>query len=296
MKVYIDGSFFDDSEAKISIFNYGFLYGYGVYEYIRIYNGRIFRLKEHLERLLYSARTISLIIKIEQSEIEKAIIQTLTINKLINGYIKLIVTIKGDNRLQYNQLKYEYDTTSIIIIAIDTSVCLYTQSLYINGINVITLPLKNVRHDSLDFHIKSINYLNNMLYKMEAIQHNVHDSILLNSEGYIIGCSSSNIFIIKNGIMYTPSIVEGCFDGITRETVIELSRNKLNLIVKETRINIYNLYNADECFITGTIIELIPVVKVNFKYILSGKPGPITIKLMREFKNLVMSTGTPIEL
>jgi branched-chain amino acid aminotransferase len=294
MKVYINGFFFDENEAKISVFNYGFLYGYGIYEYIRIYNGRIFRLKEHLERLYISANIINLIIKIKQIEIEEAIIKTLTINKLLNGYIKLILTVKGNNYLKCTKFKHKYDATSIIIIAINNN--LYPESFYIDGINVITLPLRSVRHDSLNSNIKSINCLNNMIAKMEAIKNNVQDAILLNSEGYIIGCSESNIFIIKDGIVYTPSNSEGSLNGITREAVIELARNKLNIIVKEKRINIYNIYNADECFLTGTTAEIVPIVKVDFKYILYGKPGAITLRIMSEFKNLVMSTGTPIEL
>jgi branched-chain amino acid aminotransferase len=298
MKVYIDGIFVDDYEAQISVFNYGFLYGYGIYEHIRIYNGRIFRLKEHLERLFISAKTINLVINMKQLEIEKAIMKTLVINKIINGYIKLILTVRDNDCCLSAQLKCKYNTTSIIIITIDNNniAYLYPKEFYTNGIKVMIYHLRNLRHDSLNSHIKSINCINNMLAKMEAIQNTAHDVILLNSEDYIIGCSSSNIFVIKNGIMYTPSITEGSFNGITRETVIEIARNKLNIIVKEEKLNIYNIYNADECFLAGTITELIPIVKVDNKCILYEKPGVITENIMREFKNLVMSTGTPIEL
>ncbi|MDR0890519.1 MAG: aminotransferase class IV [Endomicrobium sp.] len=294
MKVYINSKFVDEQEAKISIFNYGFLYGYGVYENIRVYNGRIFRLKEHLVRLLISAKNINLIINITQRQLEQAIIDTLLINNLDNAIIKIILTVKCHPNSINKSLQSEYEATTLIIIATEenNSICCLKQEL--NGINVISYFCSIGRYEFLIPNTKSISYLNNILAKMEADKHNAKDAILLNHEGNIIGCSSSNIFIVKDEIIYTPSSFNGALNGITRETVIELARNKLKFVVQESKLNIYNIYNADECFCTSTTNEIIPIVNVDLRDILYGKPGEITVKIIKEFTNLVMSTGTPI--
>jgi len=291
MKIYLDGKLVEKEDAKISVFDHGLLYGDGVFEGIRAYNGRVFRLKEHLDRLWASAKTINLKIPIQQKDMEKAVIETLLSNELFDAYIRLIVT-RGCGDLGLDPIKCTMPPSLVIIT--DT-ISLYPEELYGKGIEIITVSTRRMTQDSLSPNIKSLNYLNNILAKMEAVRGGAMEAIMLNSEGYVAECSGDNIFIVKNGTLYTPPGPEGALLGITRDAVMELAKNKLKIPVREERISIYNVYNADECFLTGTAAEIVPVVSVDSREIFNGEPGKVTINLIKEFKNLTRSTGTPIK-
>lgn len=291
MKIYLDGKFVEREDAKISVFDHGLLYGDGIFEGIRAYNGRIFRLKEHLDRLWASAKAINITIPIQQKDMEKAVIKTLLANELYDAYIRLVVT-RGRGDLGLDPRKC---TLPPSIIVITDNISLYPEELYEKGMDVITVSTRRIRQDSLSPNIKSLNYLNNILAKMEATRAGVMEAIMLNAEGYVAECTGDNIFLMKNGILYTPPGSEGALMGITRDAVIELAKNKLKISVREERISIYNVYTADECFLTGTAAEIIPVVTADSREIADGKPGKMTVKLIKEFKNLTRLTGTPIK-
>ncbi|MCL1972025.1 MAG: branched-chain-amino-acid transaminase [Endomicrobia bacterium] len=291
MKIYLDGKLVSKEEAKVSVFDHGLLYGDGIFEGIRAYNGRVFRLKEHLDRLWDSAKAINLTIPITKNEMEKAIIKTLIANKLTEGYIRLVVT-RGCGDLGLDPRKCT-EPPSIIIIA--DKISLYPEELYEKGGEIITAATRRIRPDALSPNVKSLNYLNNIMAKMEATRAGVMEAIMLNSEGYVAECTGDNIFIVKNGVLFTPPASEGALIGITRDAVIELSKNKLRVQVKEERVTTYNVYTADECFLTGTAAEVIPVIKTDSRVIGDGKPGKITAKLIKEFKSLTRLTGVPIK-
>ena len=291
MKIYLDGKLVEKEDAKISVFDHGFLYGDGIFEGIRAYNGRVFRLKEHLDRLWSSAKAINLTIPITKSEMEKAVIKTLLINKQTDAYIRLVIT-RGCGDLGMDPKKCHMPPSVIIIT---DKISLYPDELYEKGGEVITASTRRTRPDSFSPNVKSLNYLNNIMAKMEATRAGVMEAIMLNSEGYVAECTGDNIFIVKNGILYTPPASEGALIGITRDAVIELGKNKLKIPVKEERLTIYNVYTADEAFLTGTAAEIIPVVCADSREIGDGKPGKITAKLIKEFKALTRLTGVPIK-
>ncbi|MDR1696141.1 MAG: branched-chain-amino-acid transaminase [Endomicrobium sp.] len=291
MKIYLDGKLVEKADAKISVFDHGLLYGDGIFEGIRAYNGRVFRLKEHLDRLWMSAKAINLTIPITKSEMEKAVIKTLSANKMTEGYIRLIVT-RGCGDLGLDPRKCTLPP-SVIVIA--DRIALYPEELYEKGGEVITVSTRRIRPDSLSPNVKSLNYLNNIMAKMEATRAGVMEAIMLNAEGYVAECTGDNIFIVKNGILFTPPASEGALIGITRDAAIELAKNKLKIPVREERMTIYNVYTADECFLTGTAAEIIPVVCADSREIGDGKPGKITAKLIKEFKTLTRLTGVPIK-
>jgi branched-chain amino acid aminotransferase len=290
MKVYIDGELIEKEDAKISVFDHGLLYGDGIFEGIRAYNGRVFRLKEHLNRLWDSAKAINLTIPISKEEIERDIVKTLLANKLCEGYIRLVIT-RGRGNLGLDPRNCAMP--SIIIIA--DNISLYCQEFYNDGIEIASVSTRRIRQDSLSPNIKSLNYLNNILAKIQATKSGVMEAMMLNPEGYVVECTGENIFLVKNDVLYTPSPSDGALAGITRGAVIEIAKNKLKIPVKEERISTYDVYTADECFLTGTAAEIIPVVVADLRQIASGKPGEITLKLIKEFKSLARLTGTPIK-
>ena len=290
MKIYLNGKFVEKEEAVVSVFDHGVLYGDGVFEGIRAYNGRVFRLAEHIDRLYDSAKAIALEIGMTKSEMEKALLQTLAVNKLDDAYIRLVVT-RGAGDLGLDPANCAKPTVFIIA----DKISLYPDSLYQNGLEVITVSTRRNAPDALSPNIKSLNYLNNIMAKMEAKRAGVLEAIMLNKEGYVVECSGDNIFIVKNGVVITPPASAGALKGVTRNTSIELLKNKLKLEVKEELISTYDLYTADECFLTGTAAESIPVVKVDGRVIGEGKPGKVTLKLLKEFKALTRSTGVPIK-
>lgn len=291
MKIYLDGKLVSKEDAKVSVFDHGFLYGDGIFEGIRAYNSRVFRLKEHLDRLWASARAINLEIPMTKSEMQKALIKTLAANNQTQAYIRLVVT-RGCGDLGMDPKKC-YGTPSVIIITDDIS--LYPKELYDKGGEVITASTRRIRPDAFSPNVKSLNYLNNIMAKMEATRAGVMEAIMLNCEGYVAECTGDNIFLVKNGALFTPPASEGALIGITRDAVIELAKNKLRIPVREERITMYNVYTADELFLTGTAAEVIPVVRADSREIGDGKPGKITAKIIKEFKNLTRLTGVPIK-
>ncbi len=289
MKIYLNGKFVNKEDAVVSVFDHGLLYGDGVFEGIRAYNGRVFRLGEHIDRLWDSAKAIALCIPMTKSEMEKIVLETLKINKLDDAYIRLVIS-RGTGDLGLDPAKCPKPT--IFIIA--DKISLYPDELYTNGLEVITVSTRRTTPDTLSPNIKSLNYLNNIMAKLEAKRAGVLEAIMLNKEGYVAECSGDNIFVVKNGVVTTPPAYAGALKGVTRNTAIELIRNKLKIEIKEDMLTVYDLYCADECYLTGTAAEIIPVVKVDGRIIGDGKPGKITAKVLKEFRNLTRTTGVPI--
>ncbi|MCM8779327.1 MAG: branched-chain-amino-acid transaminase [Candidatus Omnitrophica bacterium] len=285
IKIYLNGKLVNKEEAKISIFDHGLLYGDGVFEGIRSYNGLVFKLKEHIDRLYESAHTLMLTIPLRKEEMIQAVIETLKANRLHNAYIRVVVT-RGEGDLGLDPRKCK--KPNIFIIA--DKIVLYPERYYREGLTIITVPTQRNIPEALNPQIKSLNYLNNILAKIEAINCGVEEAIMLNSFGYVAECTGDNIFMVKNNVLITPPPYVGILKGITRTTVIELAE-KEGIEVKETIITRHDLYNADECFLTGTAAEIIPVVKIDSRVIGEGKPGKITLRLMREFKKLTKTAG-----
>ncbi|HGJ64530.1 TPA: branched-chain-amino-acid transaminase [bacterium] len=287
--IYLNGDFVPKEEAKVSVFDHGLLYGDGVFEGIRSYNGRVFRLDEHLQRLYDSAKVIRLKIPLSIDEMKEKILETLRLNKLSDAYIRAVVTRGvGDLGLDPDKCSKEG-----FVFIITDKIVLYDEQFYKNGLNVITVPTRRNVPEALNPRIKSLNYLNNILAKIEAKNGNVIEAIMLNSDGYVVECTGDNIFIIKNGSLYTPPTYIGALEGITRDAVMEIAR-KIGMNVEEKIFNRYEVYVSDECFLTGTAAEVIPVVMVDGRIIGDGQPGEITQKLTTEFRKLTQNTGTPI--
>jgi len=254
MKVYIDGKYYDEKNAKISVFDHGLLYGDGVFEGIRAYNGRVFKLAEHIERLFYSAKAILLEIPMSPQELTAAVVQSCRRNDIRDGYIRLVVT-RGTGTLGLNPNKCK--NPSVIIIA--GRIQLYPPELYKRGLDIITVATTRNLHSALNPAIKSLNYLNNILAKIEALNGGSEEAIMLNAEGYVAECTGDNIFIVKGGQLLTPPLSAGALYGITRGVVMALARES-GLAVSEPNLTRYDLFNAEECFLTGTGAEIIAVV------------------------------------
>ena len=288
MKIFIDGKFYDESRAKVSVFDHGLLYGDGVFEGIRAYHGRVFKLKEHIDRLFYSAKAILLEIPMTHAALMKATVDTCRKNKLQDCYIRLLVT-RGIGTLGLNPRNCK--NPSVIIIA--GKIQVYPVEMYQRGMDIVTVPTVRNLHSAVNPAIKSLNYLNNILAKIEANNAGVEEAVMLNAEGFVAEGTADNIFVVKNGALYTPPLSAGALYGITRHTVIELAE-AAGLNVTEPNLTRYDLFNADECFLTGTGAELIPVVKIDGRVIGSGQPGPITRKLVEDYHALTKTSGEPI--
>ena len=288
MKIYIDGKFYDEKAAKISVFDHGLLYGDGVFEGIRAYSGRVFKLREHIERLFYSAKAILLTIPMSPAQLTAAVVETCRRNRLRDGYIRLVVT-RGVGTLGLNPNKCRQ--ASVIIIA--GKIQLYPPEYYDKGLTIVTVPTTRNLHSALNPAIKSLNYLNNILAKIEANQAGCEEAIMLNAEGYVAECTGDNLFLVKERQLLTPPLSAGALYGITRATVIELAL-RAGLTVGEPNLTRYDVFNADECFLTGTGAELVPVVKLDGRVIGTGEPGPVTRELERAYHALTNSTGEPI--
>jgi branched-chain amino acid aminotransferase len=286
MEVYIDGKFYPKAEAKISVFDHGFLYGDGIFEGIRLYKGCVFRLEEHLERLEMSAKALCLNMPWTRKEISDIVCESCRRNKLTDGYIRLVVS-RGFGDLGLSPKNCP--TPSIICIA--DSIKLYPEELYTTGMKIITAPTRRVSPAALPPMIKSLNYLNNILAKMEAQQHGFHECLMLNEQGYVSECTGDNVFLIHKGKLITPASHAGALVGITRQVAIEVAQ-ALNIPVVETNITRYDVWNADECFLTGTAAEVIPVIEVDARTIGTGKPGPLTAKILAEFRKKASKEGT----
>src|ERR1035441_6361203 len=288
MKIFMDGKYYSERDAKVSVFDHGLLYGDGVFEGIRAYHGRVFKLKEHIDRLFYSAKAILLEIPMSHAQLMKATVETCRANKLRDGYIRLVVT-RGVGTLGLNPRSCK--KPSVIIIA--DKIQLYPQEYYQRGLDIITVPTVRNLHSALNPAIKSLNYLNNILAKIEANNAGVEEAVMLNAEGFVAECTGDNLFIVKNRALFTPPLSAGALYGITRQTVIELAE-EAGLKVSEPNLTRYDLFNADECFLTGTGAELIPVVKIDGRVIGTGKPGPITRRLEEDYHALTKVSGEPI--
>jgi branched-chain amino acid aminotransferase len=288
MKIYIDGKFYDKKTARISVFDHGLLYGDGIFEGIRAYHGRVFKLAEHVERLFCSAKSIMLKIPLSPEEVTRAVVETCRKNKIREDYIRLLVT-RGVGSLGLNPHKCE--KPSVIIIA--DKIQLYPEELYRRGLDIITVGTVRNLHSALNPAIKSLNYLNNIMAKIEAINGGCEEALMLNAEGYVAECTGDNIFIVKGRQLLTPPLSAGALYGITRLVVMELAQQN-GLAVSEPNLTRHDLFNADECFLTGTGAEIIAVVKIDGRVIGRGKPGVMTEKLVAQFRQLTQVSGEPI--
>lgn len=286
--IYLNGEFVTKEQAKVSVFDHGFLYGDGIFEGIRAYNGRVFKLKEHLIRLYESAHTILLNIGISIDEMEEIVCETLRRNNLTDAYIRLVVS-RGVGDLGLDPQKCPKPS----IICIADQIKIYPQEMYENGLEVKTVATRRTNPDSLSPRVKSLNYLNNIMAKIECSQAGVEEAIMLTQDGYVVEGTADNIFIYRRGALLTPPLSAGCLEGITRNAVIDLAR-KAGIEVREEYFNRHDVYNADECFLTGTAAELIPVIKADGRTIGTGKPGKVFKELLEAFRELTKVDGTLI--
>jgi branched-chain amino acid aminotransferase len=279
-KIYINGKLYDKADAKISVYDHGLLYGDGVFEGIRVYDGKVFRLREHINRLYDGARAIRLEIPMNREQMMDAVNSTVSANPG-RSYIRLIVT-RGAGYLGLDPRKA--GNPQVIIIIDDIS--LYPPELYENGLEIVTVSTIRNHPNALNPRIKSLNYLNNILAQIEAVQAGCFEALMLNHKGEVAECTGDNIFVVKNGILKTPPTDACILEGITRGTVMELAR-AAGTVVQETALQRQDVYAADECFLTGTAAEVVPVVKCDGRAIANGKPGPMTRRLREQFHHLV---------
>jgi branched-chain amino acid aminotransferase len=287
-KIYIDGKFYPEAEAKISVFDHGLLYGDGIFEGIRFYNGRVFRLEEHLRRLWDSAHSIQLKIPMTMREMSDALLETIRQNHLRDGYVRLVVT-RGIGNLGLNPAQCK--SPSVIIIA--ATIALYHEDFYRKGLTIVTCATRRISPAALNPAVKSLNYLNNVMARIEADLAGADEALMLNDAGNVAECTADNVFIVKHGQISTPPVSAGALQGITRSVVFEIAA-KLGIKVLETDITRHDVFVATECFLTGTAAEIVPVVKVDGRLIGSGKPGPVTTRVIAQFREMTRETGTPI--
>jgi branched-chain amino acid aminotransferase len=277
LKIWLDGKLVDEADARISVFDHGLLYGDGVFEGIRVYSGKIFELAAHIKRLYQSAKAIRLEIPLSQSKLVNAIEKTVEANGVIDGYIRLVVT-RGNGTLGLNPFTCE---KSIIFIIAD-NIQLYPEELYEKGLKVISATTVRNHPLAIPPQVKSLNYLNNILAKIEALDSNVPEAIMYNHEGYVAEATGDNVFIVRNGVIYTPPAEAGALEGITRGVVIRLAKEE-NIEVVEKNLTRFDLYICDEFFLTGTAAEVIGVVEIDGRVIGDGTPGPVTKLLRKKF-------------
>lgn len=286
--VYVNGEFVDREKASVSVFDHGFLYGDGVFEGIRAYDGVIFKLDDHLKRLYNMSKALLLDIPLSKEEMTEKICETMRRNNLRDAYIRLVVSRgKGDLGLD----PFKCSNPTVIIIA--DKISLYPEEMYQKGLKIITSSYRRNSIQTLDPQIKSLNYLNNILAKIEAVKAGYPEALLLNVDGYVVECTGDNVFIVSNGILYTPPSAAGALGGITRATVIDIAK-KLGIPFEEKYFSLFNVYTADECFLTGTAAEAIPVTEVDSRIIGEGKPGEITNRIIEEFKKIRTLYGTKV--
>src|SRR6516164_6221 len=282
-KVYINGKLVDKADAKVSVYDHGLLYGDGVFEGIRVYSGKVFRLHEHIDRLYESARHIALEIPIGREQMTQAVLDTVKANAKQDGYIRLVVT-RGAGSLGLDPGK----TSDPQVIVIVDDISLYPVEFYEKGLDIITASIIRNHPNALNPRIKSLNYLNNILAKIEAVRAGCQEAIMLNHNGEVAECTGDNIFIVKHGVLRTPHMVAGILEGVTRNAILELAR-AAKITVHEMALTRHDVYSADECFLTGTAAEVAPVVQCDGRPIGSGKPGPITRQLRERFHQLARS-------
>src|SRR5881275_1123095 len=287
-KIYIDGKFYSEANAKISVFDHGLLYGDGIFEGIRFYNGRVFRLEEHLHRLWDSARSICLEIPMTMRNMTEAVLETIRQNHLREGYIRLLVT-RGIGNLGLNPTQCK--SPSVIIIA--ATIALYHQDFYRKGLTIVTCATRRSNPAALNPAVKSLNYLNNVMARIEANLAGADEALMLNDAGNVAECTADNVFIIKDSQVFTPPITAGALRGITRSVVFDIA-GEFDTNIVEADFTRHNIFVADECFLTGTAAEIVPVVKADGRLIGNGKPGPITTRTIARFREMTRETGTPI--
>jgi branched-chain amino acid aminotransferase len=286
--IYLNGKYVSKDEAVVSVYDHGFLYGDGIFEGIRIYNGNIFKCKEHLDRLYDSAKSIMLDIPLSYEEMQEALVETVQRNELRSGYIRLVVS-RGFGNLGLDPRRCP--KANVIIIVEQLSI--YPEEAYVNGLRTVSVSTRRNVPDALNPKIKSLNYLNNILVKIQANLADVGEAIMLNSQGYVAEGSSDNIFIVKKGIVYTPPTYCGALEGITRQAIMEICERD-GIPLKEQPFTLHDVYVADEVFFTGTAAEVIAVREVDARIIGSGKAGPITTRLLKEFREIVEVDGVKV--
>ncbi|MDR3181318.1 MAG: branched-chain-amino-acid transaminase [Planctomycetaceae bacterium] len=278
MQIYISGQFFDKNDAKVSVFDHGFLYGDGIFEGMRAYNGKVFRHQQHLDRLWDSAKSIFLEIPMTKEAVEQAVNETLQVNNLKDAYIRLIVT-RGNGTLGLDA--HLCSEPKVIIIAAELA--LYPKEYYEKGLEIVTASTIRTNPGMLSPQVKSLNYLNNIMAKIEGHQAGCIEVLMLNAKGEAAECSGDNIFIYKNGTLHTPPAEAGILEGITRRAVLEIAESA-GMKVKIAPMTRHDIYTADECFLTGSAAELIPAVKLDGRIIGTGKPGPVMQDLLKKFQ------------
>ncbi len=286
--IYLDGQYLAEEEARVSVFDHAVLYGDGVFEGIRAYHNRVFKLKEHLIRLYESAHTINMKINLSMDEMEEVVLETLRRNNLRDAYIRLVVTRgKGDLGLDPR------NCIGPTVFCIASKIRLYPEEFYLKGLETATVATRRNLPEACNPQVKSLNYLNNIYAKIEANKAGVPEAIMMNQEGYVAEATGDNIFIVKNGELITPPVYLGILEGITRNTVMELAKG-LKIPASEKVFTRHSIYNADECFLTGTAAEIIPVIKVDSREIGSGKPGKMTLQLIELYRELTKNDGPMI--
>jgi len=288
MKIYLNGQLVPKEQAAVSVFDHGLLYGDGVFEGIRFYAGRVFRLDDHIDRLYRSARAIALTIPLTPDEMSLAVLETIRANGLQDGYVRLVVT-RGEGSLGLSPKSCPRPTVFIIA----STITLYPDEMYQNGLKLITCATRRIAHGALSPMVKSLNYLNNIMAKIEADQAGAGEGLILNEQGLVAECTGDNVFIVRDGRIVTPPISAGALSGVTRAVVFELAA-EAGIEIREQDITRYDIYTADECFLTGTAAEIIPVVELDAREVGGGKPGPVTKHLTQMFRELTRTTGTPI--
>ncbi|MFP4380735.1 MAG: branched-chain-amino-acid transaminase [Candidatus Sumerlaeia bacterium] len=284
--VFLDGQFLPAEEAKISIFDHGVLYGDGVFEGIRLYGGCVFRLQEHLERLYSSAKYIAMHIPLDLEELKWVVVETCRRNELQDGYIRLVVT-RGCGDLGLAPWLCKFPS----LFAIASKIALYPPEFYEKGLKIVTVPTQRTSVAALNGRVKSCNYLNNILAKLEGHNAGALEALMLDAHGYVVECTGDNIFVVKKDVVYTPPTHMGALAGITRERIIEIAR-EMGHEVKEAPLTRFEIFDADECFMTGTAAEVVPVVNLDARTISDGLPGPVTKKLNERFRECVTQEGT----
>jgi branched-chain amino acid aminotransferase len=286
--VFLNGEFVSRDAARVSVFDHGYLYGDGVFEGIRAYNGRVFRLDEHLDRLFESARTVMLRVPLIKEELREVVLETLRRNGLRDGYVRLVVS-RGPGDLGLDPRKCPKPT----VVVIAEGIQLYPQEAYTRGLRAITVTTRKISPDMLSPQVKSLNYLNNILARIEVNRAGVDEGIMLNAAGYVTECTADNVFIVRRGELWTPPVYLGILKGITRETVLELA-HALEIPATERVFTMHDVYTAEECFLTGTAAEVAPVVEVDGRVIGDGTPGAVTRRVIGAFRERVAAEGAPI--
>jgi len=289
LTIYLDGEYVPEERARVSVFDHGFLYGDGVFEGIRAYNGRVFRLQEHIERLFHSARAIILEVPVTPEALREVVLETCRRNEVTNGYIRVVVS-RGAGDLGIDPRKCSNGATLVVIAA---NLVMYPRAHYEEGMTVVTTATRRNSPAALDPGIKSLNYLNNILAKIEVNRAGAGEGIMLTLDGYVAEATGDNIFIVQRGTLITPPAYVGILEGITRASVIEIA-HRLGIPFAEQVFTMRNVYSADECFLTGTGAEVVPVVRVDDRTIGDGRPGPMTRQLMQAFHELVHREGVEI--